>query len=76
MSTPDEHIAAQVDGTAWFDRKLDALRAHRSQIAADSFFVNAPGEAASQFSVESFRLAAGTPFPAGAPADDLFVGIG
>ncbi|MGI8769716.1 MAG: N-acetyl-1-D-myo-inositol-2-amino-2-deoxy-alpha-D-glucopyranoside deacetylase [Propionibacteriaceae bacterium] len=75
MSTPDGLIDCIVDGAQFYDRKIAALRAHRSQIAADSWFLNVPGEYAAAFSSEAFRLAGGTPFPAGAVADDIFAGL-
>lgn len=77
MATPDEYIDVVIDGNAWYDRKLAALRAHRSQIAADSFFFRAggPGESASRMASEAFRLASGTPFPSDGVADDVFVGL-
>ncbi len=77
MATPDEFIDAVVDGGAWFERKLAAMRAHRSQIAEDSFFFRGggPGESAGRMSSEAFRLASGQPFPPGGPADDVFAGL-
>lgn len=43
VGTPDERITATVDVSVWLDRKWDALRAHRSQLGPDSFFLNMPG---------------------------------
>lgn len=75
MSSPDESIVAVVDGQDHYQAKLEALRAHRSQIAADSFFLSSPGEVGIGLATESFRLAGGTPFPAGGVADDVFAGL-
>ncbi|MDN5805294.1 MAG: N-acetyl-1-D-myo-inositol-2-amino-2-deoxy-alpha-D-glucopyranoside deacetylase [Microlunatus sp.] len=77
MAAPDDAIAVEVDGSAWVGRKLDAMRAHATQITADGqFFTSAAVLGDSMWSHEYYRLAAGTPYPQ-APgwADDLFVGL-
>ena len=40
----DDEITHAVDVTAVIDRKRDAIRAHASQVAADSFFLSMPDE--------------------------------
>ena len=79
MMSPDADIAAVVDGTAYVDRKLDAMRAHATQILPDGiFFAGGKMSVDSMWSHEFYRFAAGTPVPAGrtAWADDLFAGLG
>ena len=75
MCVPDEHIAVKVDGSAYRAQRFAALRAHRTQIAPDSFFFwgeeQEYGMAA--FEAESFTLAAGSPPPQG--ATDVFAGL-
>ncbi|MDP8970791.1 MAG: N-acetyl-1-D-myo-inositol-2-amino-2-deoxy-alpha-D-glucopyranoside deacetylase [Actinomycetota bacterium] len=44
MGTPDDEVTTTVDVGRWLERKWAALRAHRSQLAAESFFLNLPEE--------------------------------
>ena len=70
----DEAIAAAIDGTAWVRQKLDALRAHETQVNSQMFAMGDQlGEAV--WSQEYYRLAAGTSFAADGWADDLFAGL-
>jgi N-acetyl-1-D-myo-inositol-2-amino-2-deoxy-alpha-D-glucopyranoside deacetylase len=76
MVVSDEAIAAVVDGSDYVKAKMAAMRAHRSQIAADGMFFTMSdvlGDRA--WSQEHFRLAAGTPFPGTGWATDLFAGL-
>ncbi|MGI3786153.1 MAG: N-acetyl-1-D-myo-inositol-2-amino-2-deoxy-alpha-D-glucopyranoside deacetylase [Janthinobacterium lividum] len=83
MVSSDADIAAVVDGTAYVAQKLDAMRAHATQIRPDgTFFAGGKMSVDSMWSHEFYRFAAGTPFPAkpdgpdGAVwADDLFAGL-
>jgi len=77
LISPDEEIAAAIDGTRYVARKLDAMRAHATQITADGpFFAGAAILGDSMWSHEFYRLAAGQPFPeADRWADDLFAGL-
>lgn len=77
MTVADADIVAEVDGSDQLSAKMDAMRAHRSQIALDSpFFAGGDTEGGNRaWSVEQFRLAAGTPFPGTGWADDLFAGL-
>lgn len=73
FAVDDADITAMIDGTAWLDQKLAAMRAHASQIAADGhFFQGEPG----RWAQEWFRLAKGAAAPA--PGErwetDLFAG--
>ncbi len=75
---PDEDLAAAVDATEHVGQKMDALRAHATQITTDGpFFAlsNNVGDAA--WGVEFFRLAAGALGPVGEDGleEDLFAGL-
>lgn len=74
FGTPDEDVTTTVDIRPWLARKQAAMRAHRSQIGEESFFLNVPEDLAAElFGTESFVLLAGE--PGGAPEDDLFAGL-
>lgn len=77
FGSPDADVTARVDVVDWLPRKQAAMRAHRSQIADDSFFFNVPEEwAAEGFGVEEFVLLAGAPAPADDGLEhDLFAGL-
>jgi LmbE family N-acetylglucosaminyl deacetylase len=54
--TPDDEITATVDVVEFLDRKLDALRAHRTQIPDDGFILQVPEEhRAATFGTETFQ---------------------
>lgn len=74
FGVPDAEVTTRVDVRPWQAQRLGAMAAHRSQIAADSFFLNLPEDAAQgMFGVEEFVLEEGMPgFP---PEDDLFAGL-
>lgn len=76
IGTPDELVTTVVDVNEHLPQKLAALRAHRSQVSADSFFFNLPGElTAMAFGVESFvRHRSDVAVPDG-PEADLFAGL-
>jgi N-acetyl-1-D-myo-inositol-2-amino-2-deoxy-alpha-D-glucopyranoside deacetylase len=71
----DDAIAAGIDGTPWVRQKLDALRAHATQVNTEMFAMSDHlGEAV--WSHEYYQLAAGVPFPQpDGWADDLFAGL-
>jgi N-acetyl-1-D-myo-inositol-2-amino-2-deoxy-alpha-D-glucopyranoside deacetylase len=78
MTTPDEDIAAEVDATAYADRKLDALRAHRTQIEVEGPFFALSNNLGSQaVAVESYRIAKGRRGELGPDGyeTDLFAGL-
>ena len=78
LFSEDDEIAAQVDGTGFIEQKMDALKAHATQITTDGpFFAlsnNVGGEA---WGYEEYRLAKGEAHPpAGSQwEDDLFAGL-
>jgi N-acetyl-1-D-myo-inositol-2-amino-2-deoxy-alpha-D-glucopyranoside deacetylase len=76
MTVPDEAIAAEIRGPEYADRKIAALHAYPTQIAADSWFFTATETIDDFWAIEHFRFAAGKPFPASERwADDLFAGL-
>ncbi|WP_326825611.1 N-acetyl-1-D-myo-inositol-2-amino-2-deoxy-alpha-D-glucopyranoside deacetylase [Streptosporangium sp. NBC_01639] len=86
----DEDITTEIDGRAHVGRKLDAMRAHATQISVDPpWFALSNNVGQEALAVEHFILDSGVPGPAepGAPAEagglgepykreaDLFAGI-
>ena len=58
--TPDEHLAARIDGTDYIDQKMAALAAHATQITTDGpFFALSNNQGASVWGTEFFRIAKG-----------------
>jgi LmbE family N-acetylglucosaminyl deacetylase len=56
--TPDELITTRIEGRDYVELKQDAFRAHRTQIAPDSFVFAMPAEQAREFlGYEYYRLA-------------------
>jgi N-acetyl-1-D-myo-inositol-2-amino-2-deoxy-alpha-D-glucopyranoside deacetylase len=76
--TPDEDLAAAVDGAEFVDRKMAALAAHATQITTDGpFFALSNNLGNRVWSTEFYRIAKGTP---GEPGEDgletdLFAGL-
>jgi N-acetyl-1-D-myo-inositol-2-amino-2-deoxy-alpha-D-glucopyranoside deacetylase len=77
MAASDEAIAVEIDGGPWVGRKLDAMRAHATQITADGqFFTGTAILGDTMWSHEFYRLAVGTPYPDPTRwADDVFAGL-
>ena len=77
MISNDEDIAAVIDGTQWTKQKMDALRAHETQVTPDGpFFSGAKVLGDSMWSHEHYRFVDGIPFPDSENwADDLFAGL-
>jgi N-acetyl-1-D-myo-inositol-2-amino-2-deoxy-alpha-D-glucopyranoside deacetylase len=74
FGTPDELITTEVDIAPWLAVKRRAMAAHRSQVGADSFFLNTPDElVAPFFGVEQFVLERGE--LGERPERDLFAGL-
>jgi N-acetyl-1-D-myo-inositol-2-amino-2-deoxy-alpha-D-glucopyranoside deacetylase len=64
FGAPDELVTTRVDIAQHLATKLAAMRAHASQMAADSFFFNVPAEVVGDFlGVEEFVLEDGVPSP-------------
>jgi N-acetyl-1-D-myo-inositol-2-amino-2-deoxy-alpha-D-glucopyranoside deacetylase len=77
MLAVDADIDVAIEGTRWVRQKLDAMRAHATQIAEDGpFFSGAKVLGDAQWAQECYQLAWGVPFPAGDGwAADLFAGL-
>jgi N-acetyl-1-D-myo-inositol-2-amino-2-deoxy-alpha-D-glucopyranoside deacetylase len=78
LAIPDDDISTEIDGTSYAEQKLDALRAHRTQITVDGpFFALSNNLGSEAVAVESFRIARGRlgePGPGG-KENDLFAGL-
>ncbi len=79
FGTPDAEIAARIDGTDQHAAKEAAMRAHATQIPANSWLYSIAGNFGGEFmGVEYFTLAVGEKGPGAGPygwEDDLFAGI-
>ena len=77
LVSDDHEIAAVIDGTTWIAQKLDAMRAHATQITDDGpFFAGAAVLGDSMWSEEAYLFVFGVSFPpSDQPADDLFAGL-
>jgi N-acetyl-1-D-myo-inositol-2-amino-2-deoxy-alpha-D-glucopyranoside deacetylase len=75
--TPDENLAAVVDGGPYVDRKMEALKAHRSQISADGPFFASVGGSNSMWGTEFYRIVKGARGPVNDEGleTDLFAGL-
>ena len=76
--TADENLAAAVDAQELIGKKMAALAAHATQIAADGpFFALSNNVGSAVWGVEFFRIAKGGRGPAGADGleTDLFAGV-
>jgi N-acetyl-1-D-myo-inositol-2-amino-2-deoxy-alpha-D-glucopyranoside deacetylase len=78
---PDETVTTQVDARDYLDAKVEAMRAHATQIAVDGpLFALSNNIGQRAFGFEHFRLIRGEPGPAAAvdgpwQETDLFAGI-
>ncbi|KAB1904444.1 N-acetyl-1-D-myo-inositol-2-amino-2-deoxy-alpha-D-glucopyranoside deacetylase [Micromonospora sp. AMSO1212t] len=79
FGTPDAEIAARIDGTDQHAAKEAAMRAHATQIPANSWLYSIAGNFGGEFmGVEYYTLAVGEKGPGAGPygwEDDLFAGI-
>jgi N-acetyl-1-D-myo-inositol-2-amino-2-deoxy-alpha-D-glucopyranoside deacetylase len=76
---PDETVTTQVDARDYLEAKVEAMRAHATQIAVDGpLFALSNNIGQRAFGLEHFRLIRGEPGPAGAgpwSETDLFAGL-
>jgi N-acetyl-1-D-myo-inositol-2-amino-2-deoxy-alpha-D-glucopyranoside deacetylase len=78
MATPDDDISAAVHADEYVEQKLDALRAHRTQISVDGpFFALSNNVVNRAWGVEFFRIAQGHLGETGPDGleSDLFAGL-
>ena len=79
FGTPDEQIAARIDGTGQHAAKEAAMRAHATQIPDTSWLYSIASNFGSEFmGLEYYRLVAGEKGPGSGPYDwegDLFAGL-
>ena len=75
--TPDRLIDCVIDGAAYVDRKMSALKAHATQITLDGpFFALSNNNGNEVWSSEAYVLAKGTASPASDGLEhDLFAGV-
>jgi N-acetyl-1-D-myo-inositol-2-amino-2-deoxy-alpha-D-glucopyranoside deacetylase len=76
--TSDDTLGAVIDGSAYHEQKMAALRAHATQIAPDGpFFAMSVDGGASFWGQEYYRIAKGTQGPLGEDGleTDLFAGL-
>jgi N-acetyl-1-D-myo-inositol-2-amino-2-deoxy-alpha-D-glucopyranoside deacetylase len=75
---PDEVVTTEIDAVPYLDAKLNAMRAHATQITVDSpFYALSNNLGVRAFGVEYYILLAGERGPAGPGGReaDLFAGI-
>jgi N-acetyl-1-D-myo-inositol-2-amino-2-deoxy-alpha-D-glucopyranoside deacetylase len=79
FARPDDIITAQVDATAYLDAKMDAMRAHATQISVDGpFFALSNNIGQQALGLEHFELVLGERGPGTGPngwETDLFAGL-
>lgn len=77
FAVPDELVCARIDARDWIGAKAAAMRSHRSQMAADSWFFTLADEPGGQFAEEYYRILRGQAAPDrdGELEDDLFAGL-
>ncbi|MGW4467254.1 N-acetyl-1-D-myo-inositol-2-amino-2-deoxy-alpha-D-glucopyranoside deacetylase [Micromonospora sp. NPDC004704] len=79
FGTPDDEVAARIDGTDAHAAKEAAMRAHATQIPDNSWLYTIAGNFGSEFmGVEYYTLAVGERGPGNGPfgwEDDLFAGL-
>jgi N-acetyl-1-D-myo-inositol-2-amino-2-deoxy-alpha-D-glucopyranoside deacetylase len=76
FGTPDELVTTAVDGSAHLARKLDAMRAHATQIEVDGpFFALSNNLGQEVWGVEYFSLARGHRASSAQRETDLFDGV-
>ena len=75
---PDEQVTTEIDASAYLDAKLNAMRAHATQITVDgAFFALSNTVAQLASGIEHYALLAGPRGPDGRRGreDDLFAGL-
>jgi len=78
FAVADADLTSSIDGEEFVERKMDALRAHATQVAVDGpFFALSNNVGNKVWATEFFRLVKGTAGPTGSSGfeEDLFAGI-
>lgn len=75
MGTPDERVTTVVDVTDQIEAKRAALKAHHSQIAPDSFFLNVPDTMIEPFYGRESYVLHRSDVKVDLPETDLFAGL-
>lgn len=78
FAVKDEDLTAAIDGNAYVDRKMDALRAHATQVEVDGPFFALSNHVGNKiWGTEFFRLVKGPAGPVGPSGfeEDLFAGL-
>lgn len=79
IGVPDDQVTTQIDGTAYLEAKLAAMRAHATQISVNSpFFALSDRVGRRALGIEHYTLLAGPRGPGGGSQgweSDLFAGI-
>lgn len=79
FAVPDEAVTARVDGTAFYEQKMAAMRAYPTQITLDGPFFALSNEIGQMvWGIEHYRLVKGTPGPRDVETgweSDLFAGL-
>ncbi len=78
FAVPDENLTAAIDGPDLLDRKMDALKAHATQVEVDGpFFALSNNVGNKVWATEFYQLVKGKAGPAGSSGfeEDLFAGL-
>ena len=75
MGSPDELVTTTIDVRPHIAAKQAALKAHRSQISPDAFFLNVPDEAVEGFYGTEYFVRHRSDVPTPQLEDDLFAGL-
>jgi N-acetyl-1-D-myo-inositol-2-amino-2-deoxy-alpha-D-glucopyranoside deacetylase len=74
-TVPDELVTTRVAVRPWVDRKVAAMRVHRTQIPEDSFLLAMPEDLLEVVWGSEAFIRARSLVPAPTPEDDLFAGL-
>ncbi len=75
MGVDDDSIGAVLDVAPWMERKWAALRAHASQVGAESFFLNVPEDIRGLVFGREYFVRHRSEVGAQAVEEDLFTGL-
>jgi LmbE family N-acetylglucosaminyl deacetylase len=75
FTVPDELVTTRIDVLPYRSRVRDAMRAHRTQISPDDFWLNLPEELAATIQGSDAFTRARSLVEAPVPEDDLFAGL-